>query len=336
MNKKIIEEIDTEKMYEVYDNWPKIARDAFSNENHNLDYSRINHIVFAGMGGSGAIGDMFAAILSKTNIHINVIKGYELPKTVNSETLVITISVSGNTIETLTILESAFKINCRIIAFSSGGKMIDFCKKNKIEHIIIPLLHSPRSSFAVFLYTILKVLHKTLGIKEEDVLESINELESVNLKINSSNLTEENPALNLAKKINDIPVIYYPHGLQSAAIRFKNSLQENAKFHAMTEDVIENSHNGIVAWEKKSNVIPIIIQGKDDHLRTKERWKILKKFLKNNNIEYHIIETPYGSIITKLISIIYFLDYTTIYTAILNNTNPSPVKSIQFIKSKLN
>ena len=45
-----------------------------------------------------------------------------------------------------------------------------------------------------------------------------------------------------------IPVIYYPVGLQAAAIRFKNSLQENAKSHAISEDVIEACHNGIVSW----------------------------------------------------------------------------------------
>ena len=33
--------------------------------------------------------------------------------------------------------------------------------------------------------------------------------------------------------------MYYPWGLQSAAIRFKNSLQENSKIHVITEDVIE-------------------------------------------------------------------------------------------------
>jgi len=30
------------------------------------------------MGGSGAIGDVFSSILSKTNIHVNVVKGYLL------------------------------------------------------------------------------------------------------------------------------------------------------------------------------------------------------------------------------------------------------------------
>ena len=64
----------------------------------------------------------------------------------------------------------------------------------------------------------------------------------------------------------------------SAAIRFKNSMQENSKKHVLFEDVIEASHNGIVSWEKSSNIQPILMQGKDDHFKTRERWKIFKEF----------------------------------------------------------
>ena len=80
----------------------------------------------------------------------------------------------------------------------------------------------------------------------------------------------------MAKWISGFPIIYYPWGLHSAAIRFKNSLQENAKMHVFAEDVIESSHNGIVAWEKRSKIKPVLITGKDDYIKTKERWHVSK------------------------------------------------------------
>mgnify|MGYP001002302222 CR=1 FL=1 len=52
-------------------------------------FNDIDHIVFAGMGGSGSIGDTISAILSKKDIHVSNVKGYLLPKTVDSKTLVI-------------------------------------------------------------------------------------------------------------------------------------------------------------------------------------------------------------------------------------------------------
>ena len=141
--------------------------------------------------------------------------------------------------------------------------------------------------------------------------------------------------MSLANWISEIPLIYYPWGLQAAAIRFKNSLQENAKMHAMTEDIIEACHNGIVSWENKSNVKPILIQGKDDYVKTQIRWKIVKEFFNERKIEYHEINSEEGSILSKLINLIYVLDYSTIYRAVMSKIDPSPVVPIDFIKEKL-
>lgn len=103
----------------------------------------------------------------------------------------------------------------------------------------------------------------------------------------------------------------------------------------MIEDVIEASHNGIVSWEKPSNVSPILLQGKDDYVKTKERWKILREYFGKNAIDYKEIKSIDGSILTKLVCLIYLLDYASIYYAILNQIDPTPVKSIDFIKYRL-
>ena len=214
--------------------------------------------------------------------------------------------------------------------------MSEYCKENKIEYRFVNQYHSPRASFTSYLYTILNVLHSTLKIKKQDILESIIELEKINGKINSLNLTNTNESLNIAEKISGIPLIYYPFGLESAAIRFKNVIQENIKIHAIAEDIVEACHNGIVSWEKESNVNPILIQGKDDYMKTKERWVIIKEYFNENKIEYIEINSIEGSILSKLINLIYILDYSSIYKAILMKTNPTPVKAIQTIKEKIN
>ena len=233
-----LERFDSKGMYKIYDKWPEIARESYEIVQEPFEFSDIDHIVFSGMGGSGAIGDVFSSILSKSNIHVCVVKGYLLPRTVDSKTLVITTSISGNTKETLTVLDSAKNSNCKIIAFSSGGKMQDFCSKNKIEFRKIPQLHSPRASFTSFLYSMLNVLEPVITIKKDDIMDSISCLEDLRKKISYNNLNENNPSLELAKWIKGIPLIYYPWGLEAAAMRFKNSLQENAKLHAITENVI--------------------------------------------------------------------------------------------------
>ena len=323
-------------MYKVYDRWPEIALESFESDQDFVDFNGVDHIVFAGMGGSGAISDIFSSILSKTEIHVDVVKGYHLPKTANSNSLVIATSISRNTSETLSILKQAKDKGCKIIAFSNGGKMKDFCDNNKIEYRFIEMYHSPRASFTLFLYSMLKVLSPILPIQEKDIIESIKFLKILNKEINSENLTDSNPALNLAYWIDEIPIIYYPWGLHAAAIRFKNSIQENAKQHAIIEDVVESSHNGIVSWsQNKSKVKPILLRGKDDYFKTQERWGIFKKYFTENKIEFKEINSIDGGILSKLIHFIYFLDYTTIYLSIILGIDPTPVDAIDFVKKRL-
>jgi len=330
-----MEKIDPQGMYKVYDRWPKITKESYESNLEPIDFKDIDHIVFSGMGGSGALGDIFSSILSKTDIHVNVVKGYHLPKTVDSNTLVVTTSISGNTFETLSVLDSARKTGCKLIGFSSGGKMEEYCTKNNVQFRKIPMYHSPRASFPAFLYSILKTLNSVIPVKKEDISESLSEMENSQKIISSSNLDENNSSLNLAEWISGIPMIYYPWGLQASAIRFKSSLQENAKIHAIAENVLEACHNGIVAWEGKSDVKPILIEGQDDYIKTKERWIIFKEYLQENEIDYKEITSVRGSILTKLITLIYQLDFAAIYRAVLNGTDPSPIKSIDSIKSKL-
>ena len=327
--------VDKQLMYKTYDDWPRIARESFEEKIEKIDVKNIDHIVFAGMGGSGAIGDTVESILSKQNIHVTVVKGYVLPKTVDSKTLVITTSVSGNTSETIEILKQVKDTPAKTIGFSSGGLLENYCEKNNLPFQKIDMVHSPRASFAKFLFTILNVIEPVLPIKQNDIEEAVTSLERTKQNIFSGNLNPNNIALDLAKFSKELCCIYYPDGLKATAIRYKNSLQENSKVHAMIEDVIESCHNGIVAWETESKVKPIFIQGRDDNEKTIERWRILEEYFQMKKIDYKVIKSVNGNILSKIMNLIYTLDYSTLYLSALKKIDPSPVKSIDFIKKRL-
>lgn len=326
---------DPSKICSAYDKWPQIARQSYDSSGEIGEFRDIDHVVFCGMGGSGTICDIFSAILSKSNLHIGVVKGYHLPVTVDSKTLVITTSVSGNTVETLTILDAASKLDCKIAAFSGGGMMKDYCAKHKIFFKDIIPFHSPRASLPSFLYSMLHYFGSMFNIKINDVEESIRSLEDLHHKINSNNLNSHNSSLKLAEWLVGIPMIYYPWGLHAAAVRFKNSLQENAKMHAIAEDVMEASHNGIVSWETSSDIQPILIQGTGDYVKTKERWKIFEDYFNEKKIDFYQVPSVNGNILTKMMNLIYLLDYASIYKAFLRKIDPTPTSSIAYIKDRL-
>lgn len=335
ITKHDLDRIDTQGMYKVYDRWPELAEQGYNSDLEPIA-TKTSHFVFAGMGGSGAISDIFAAILSKTDVHVDVVKGYHLPKTADSDTLVVATSISGNTAETMSVLKQAKENHCNIISFSNGGKMMDFCVNNNIKHRQILMEHSPRASFTIFLYSMLKTLYPILPIQKKDILKSIETLNALQKSISSHNISDTNPSLTLAYWIDKIPVVYYPWGLQAVAIRFKNSIQENAKSHVIIEDVVETSHNGITAWShNQSKMKPILLRGKDDYIRTKERWEIFKKYFQERGIEYREVSSVNGGILTKLIYLIYLLDYTSIFRAVICRVDPTPVDAINFVKKQL-
>ena len=335
MDLQDIEKIDSKNMFKVYGRWPDIAKESYEQEFSKPEFNNIDNIIFAGMGGSGTIGDVFSSILSKNDIHTSVVKGYLLPKTVDENTLVVVTSVSGNTQEPLMVLKNSKNSKAKFIAFSSGGMIKKYALKNEINYQEIKMEHSPRASFPKYVFSMLRTLESVIPVKKSDVLDTISKMEIVRKNIFSNNLNENNTALNLAKWITGTPVLYYPWGLESAAIRFKNSLQENSKLHVMAEDIIEVCHNGVVSWEKDSVMQPILIQGHNDYSKTKERSKILKEFFNSKQIEYKEISSVKGSIISKIMNLIYLFDYVSVYHSVISGIDPSPVSAIDFIKERL-
>lgn len=329
-----MEKFDPSGMYKVYDRWPEIADGAYSSKILPASFDGIDHVIFAGMGGSGTVGDLFSSILSRTGIHVTVVKGYLLPRTVNRRTLVVCTSVSGDTAETMAVAKSARDLGCKLICFSSGGRLEQFCAKNSVEFRRVPAFLNPRSSFPSYVYSMAKVLSAILPIRDADVTESLQRIKETRARICSSNMETSNPSLELARWMNGMPLVYYPWGLQAVAIRFKNSVQENMKSHAMTEDIIEASHNGIVSWERRTQVVPVIISGEDDHAMTVKRWHILREFFAKMNIDYREVRSSSGSILSKIMGLIYQLDFTTIYGAVLRGIDPCPVPSIDFVKGR--
>ncbi|MFB5598188.1 MAG: glucose-6-phosphate isomerase, partial [Nitrosopumilaceae archaeon] len=68
-----IVKIDVNGMHKIYDIWPKMAKENYELSHKQVHFNNITHIVFAGMGGSGAIGDIFYSILSKAKIHVSLV-----------------------------------------------------------------------------------------------------------------------------------------------------------------------------------------------------------------------------------------------------------------------
>ncbi|MCA9826963.1 MAG: glucose-6-phosphate isomerase [Nitrosopumilus sp.] len=318
-----------QEMIDVYRSWPEHAEESF-NSSEKVDV-KFNDILVSGMGGSGIIANILYGL---TDHQIFVAKGYFLPKKIAKDTLVICNSASGNTIETLTLLKTAHKTGCKIIAFSSGGKIEKYCKDNKIPFNKYKMLNSPRTSLVFSLYTILGSLSESLGLPKTQITESISNLKKTRDLIFSAD-KENNPSVKLAKFMSKIPICYYSPLLLPAALRFKNDLQENCKKHAMIEEIAESCHNSINAWERPSNISPILFRKQDDHILIKKQFDVVKEYLESKKVPYFETFAPKGNLLNALINTMYHMGYATILRAISDGIDPTDIPAIRFIKARL-
>jgi len=128
-----------------------------------------------------------------------------------------------------------------------------------------------------------------------------------------------------------------------AILHFKNKVPQLSKAFQFIFDFEVSRKTALVTMIVILSIYIIASAGElaeeetwEDYIKTKERWKILKEYFETNGIEFREVLSETGSVLTKLIGLIYILDYSTIYLAVKNKIDPSPINSIDFIKSKLN
>ena len=94
-------------------------------------YREVRNIVVSGLGGSSVGGDLLKNFLrDKINLPLIVNRSYTLPHWIGKDSLLICVSYSGNTEETLSTYKIGKKCGSKIIVISSGGELNDLAKKD--------------------------------------------------------------------------------------------------------------------------------------------------------------------------------------------------------------
>ena len=337
IDEKKIKTIDIDEMYKYYEKWSEYFISSTKFKVKYPEVKDINQVILAGMGGSGIVGEIVYDLFSEI-IDIKIIKDYNIPEYINTNALLIIISVSGNTEETVNILKTAIKLKLNIVTISSNGLIEKISKENKISHNKIENILVPRLSLPSILFTCLKIINE-IGVvdNEIDIQNSIKNIIKIAKTISIKKSGPKNIAKQISLKINNyIPVIYTSKLTRSIGLRFKQSLNENSKTHGILEELPELCHNEISCWTKnKDSLIPILIRDKDEPNHIKLRFTFIKNMLKSNNIQFIELLVRGEDKLSRIITGIYILDYVSFYLAILNNINPTTTSNIDNLKKFL-
>lgn len=305
-------------MLEIIREFPKICKDTLRKEiSLPKDYRDIEKILISGMGGSAIAGDIIHDWLEeRLKIPLIVNRNYKPPAFIDNKTLMIAISYSGNTKETLEQIKIALRKKCKIVGISSDGKMAKIFEKRKIPLIKVKEGIAPRAAIGYLLFSLINIF-RTLGF----------------VKLNKVSFPEnpEKKAKKIAKKINNtIPIIYsiYP----SVARRFKCQLNENSKIQARFEILPEAAHNDIEAFPELNEKFSLIFLR--DEKNEREEIKKAFEFLKQNANNANVVEI-FSKGKTKLERILYLIwvcDYISYFLAKERKVNPEDVPKIREFK----
>ncbi len=343
-NMEEIEKIDKSNMLSfctsVADHYKKAAEIA---EKFTVKYPMPKIVAVAGMGGSAIGGEQLKDWMwDRQKIPVEVCREYSLPAYINKNSLIFIVSYSGNTEETLSALVEAVRRRCMIVCISSGGSLLHLARKMNIPHVKVPGEMPPRAAFPYLSIPILVILEK-LGIIS-NVKEEISEAVEVVRKVAAENSPYkplcENFSKRLASEINGtVPVVYGFGFYRSVAQRFKQQFNENSKIPSKWEVLPELNHNEVVGWESPEKLAVcfsvIFIRDADEPVEIRHRIEATQEILNEKKVKVLEVWSSGKGKLAKMLSTITIGDFTSIYLALLRKIDPTPVESINFLKSRL-
>ncbi len=303
-----------------------------------------SNIVVTGLGGSAIGGDIIRTYaLQKAQVPVIVNRDYDMPGFVNSDSLVLTVSYSGNTEETLSCYQQARSQGAAIIAVTSGGKLADIAEADGYAVVKIPGGLAPRAATG-YLFAPLALIFEEIGIIQgaaNDIEETVQVLKVVREGIHPGVDLPQNQAKAIAREMKDsLPIIWGSSARsETAALRWKAQINENAKSPAYYNIFPELNHNEIVGFGMPKDLLArlliIILRDPEDHPQVKKRMEISKEIIRSHVKKIVELEAQGESFLAKFYSLAYVGDYASFYLALEYGINPSPVETIDYLKAEL-
>ena len=305
----------------------------------------VESVIVLGMGGSGVSGDVVRSVIEpRFPFPFRVVKDYgPLPGWVGRNTLVFAVSYSGSTEETVAAAAEAHDRGARLVMISAGGPLAEMADNFSAAHVAIPGGLQPRASLGYLTLPILAVMARVglVGRLEDDVAEALAVLDDVGKRCHRSHDSAENPAKDLARRLQGkIPIIYGAGLTAAAAMRFKCDLNEYGKSPAFWNALPELNHNEIVGWTGLRDItsrhsVIVLLRDADEHPRVTLRFDITRKLISDGASDVVELYSEGTSAPARILSLILMTQLAAIYVGLAHGVDPGPVDVIQKLKAQL-
>ena len=307
----------------------------------HLQTKPIHDVVLAGMGGSALAADILRVCPGLTH-SFEVVRDYNIPHYVGVDTLFVASSYSGNTEETISALHEAEAKGARIVVVAAGGKLQEIADAKNYPFFKIPSGFQPRMA-VYYNYAALTQLMESCGLiakgSVEELRKTANWLKTHYEGWNPTVPAKQNTAKQIAQEImGKSAVVYAGPELGPAAYKWKINFNENAKNVAWCNELPEFNHNEFLGWTSHPTHKPYAVIDLRSNLyspQVTKRFEVSARLLSGRRPEPIVVTAQGTTQLEQLFWTIYLGDFVSIYLALLNGINPSPVDLIEKLKKEL-
>ena len=300
------------------------------------------HIVFSGMGGS-ALAARLALTWPGFSVPFVISSNYTIPGFTSAKTLFIASSYSGNTEETLEAINLAEQKNAHIVVIAAGGKLADIAKEKGYPLILLPQVTQPRYATLYSFKALVTYLEKVHLLDTEqantELAKAIELLKDSTAQWRPDVAIKDNYAKQIALDVIGKSVVMYGGRLTyPAAYKWKISFNENAKNVAWVNKYPEFNHNEFLGWTSHPLDKPyavIDLRSSFEHPQIQKRFDVSARLLSGRRPAPITVNAVGETLLDQLLWLVALGDFVSLYTAILNGLNPTPVDLIEKFKKEL-
>jgi glucose/mannose-6-phosphate isomerase len=255
---------------------------------------------------------------------------------------VIASSHSGNTEETVACFEEALKRGCQVAAIATGGKIQAIANEHHVMFGGMPHDTQPRMGMIYNLRVLLKILVE-YGLVKRSVYDEVAATHDWLAKESDAWVKEMPIERNYAKQlaliaVGKTPVFYGGSLMAPVAYKWKISWNENAKNVSFWNFYPEFNHNEFIGWTSHPVEKPFVIfdlVSDLEHPRILRRFELSDKLLSGRRPKANVIPMGGDTVLKQMLWGCILADFVSIYVAILNNVDPTPVDLIEKFKTEL-
>jgi len=294
----------------------------------------IKNIVVCGLGGSGFGGNILSELLmSDLKVPVITVKSYFLPAFVDTSTLLILSSYSGNTEETVSCAYQAVEKGLKPICVTSGGKLAEFAVKNNLDLITIPSGFPPRACLGYSSTQLFFILNH-YGLIDSS-FKSLIEASATLLEKEQKEIMEDAEFL-AEKLLRKVIVLYAEDKYESTALRLKQQINENSKLHCWYNVIPEMNHNELVGWREPNDALAVLIlRANDEYHRNSARILFKKDVIVELSKDVYEIDAKGSNTFEKHFYLIHIGDWLSYYLAVKQGYDPSEIDVLIKLKGHM-